>query len=136
MRKLTRVLLVLLVGAVLFFGLIMLASESGEVVVLATADSDGAVHETRLWVVEYDGAWWLRAGVPDSRWLARLKRASDVSVERRGVRRRYRAVPRDDAGLRDEINSRMAEKYGWAESLIGATRDGSASVPVRLETIE
>lgn len=131
-----RVLAVLLVGAALFFGLILLASESGEVVVLSTVEADGTVHETRLWVVEHDGALWLRAGVPHSGWLERLRRTPVVSVERGGVRRRYRAVPSEDAGLRDEIHTRIAEKYGWAESLIRVTRDGSASVPVRLQTIE
>ncbi len=39
---------------------VMLASESGEVVVLTTAD--GAT--TRLWVVDHDGSAWLRSGAP------------------------------------------------------------------------
>ena len=103
---------------------------------LSTADELGAFHETRLWVVEHDGALWLRASAPRSAWLARLRRTPEVSVVRAGVRRRYRAVPNEDAGVRDAIRARIAAKYGWAEGFIRATRDGSASVPVRLQTID
>ena len=38
------------------FVLEMIASESGEVVVLTTWDAMGAAKETRLWVVDYDGS--------------------------------------------------------------------------------
>ncbi len=136
MRKIGRALAYVLVAIVLFFGLIMLASESGEVVVLSTADERGAIHETRLWVVEHDGALWLRAGVPSSAWLARLRRSPEVVVVRAGVRRRFRAIPSEDVAVRDAINARIAEKYGWAESLISVTRDGSSSIPVRLQTLD
>ena len=136
MRTLKRVLVALGVGSILFFGLIMLASESGEVVVLTTADSGGATHETRLWVVEYDGALWLRAGAPSSAWLERLRHAPKVKLTRAGVYNRYRALPSEDAGVREAIHSQIARKYGWAESLIRLTRDGSASVPVRLESLD
>ena len=126
----------LLIAGFLLVGAILLASESGEVVVLTTTDAEGSVRETRLWVVEHDGALWLRAGVPDSAWLQRLRRDPEVRLERAGIVDRYRALPSDDAGLRAAINSEIAEKYGWAESLIALTRDGSSSVPVRLETLE
>ena len=136
MRKLGRAVAYGVAAIVLFVGLIILASESGEVVVLSTADERGTIHETRLWIVEHDGALWLRAGAPSSAWLARLRHRSDVVVLRGGVRRRFRAVTSEDAGVRDAINARIAEKYGWAESLIGLTRDVSASVPVRLQTVD
>ncbi len=136
MQTLKRGLGLLVVGLVAFFGAIMLASESGEVVVLSTTDAEGSVHETRLWVVEHDGALWLRAGVPSSAWLQRLRGHPEVRLQRAGIVHRYRAVPSDDAGLRAAINAKIAEKYGWAESLIAVTRDGSASVPVRLQTLD
>ena len=136
MKKLKRGLLILSVGVGLFFGLILLASESGEVVVLSTLDENRDVHETRLWIVEHDGALWLRSGAPNAAWLRRLRRNPNVSVVRAGVRERYRAVPSDDAGVRDAIHERIAEKYGLRESLIRVTRDGSASVPVRLEVMD
>lgn len=136
MQTLKRGLGLVVAGLVVIFGAIMLASESGEVVVLSTTDAEGTGHETRLWVVEHDGALWLRAGVPDSAWLARLRSNPAVRLERAGIVHDYRAVPSDDAGLRDAINDEIAEKYGWAESLIALFRDGSASVPVRLQTLD
>ena len=47
---------VLLVG---IFAAQMIASETGEVVVLHTRDAAGET-TTRLWVVEHDGDLWLR----------------------------------------------------------------------------
>lgn len=37
-----------------------------------------------------------------------------------------------DPATRDRVHALMAEKYGWAEKVIAAMRDGSQSVPVRL----
>jgi hypothetical protein len=42
--------------ALVLGGGIMWLSESGEVVVLRTFDRGGEPYETRLWIVEYDGA--------------------------------------------------------------------------------
>ena len=135
MQFLRKAVLILVVLAVAFGGAMMLASESGEVVVLTTRDRDGSAHETRLWVVESQGALWLRAGVPSSRWLARLRAEPQVRVVRNGFAETYRAVPHESPADRDRINALMAEKYGWAEWLIGATRDGRKSVAVRLESV-
>lgn len=136
MRRIVRVLVAVLLSFVALGVLSLVASESGEVVVLSTTDSQNAVHETRLWIVEHDGALWLRAGVPTSSWFQRLRAEPEVTLERAGVRRRYRALPSEDAAVRDRIHARLAEKYGWADRLIGMMRDGSASVPVRLESLE
>ena len=54
------------VGLFLLLGLAqLLASESGEVLVLETLDAEGQRHETRIWVVDDAGAVWVR-GAPDS----------------------------------------------------------------------
>ena len=136
MKRIARVLIGILLAFLSLGVLSLVASESGEVVVLSTTDSEREVHETRLWVVEHDGALWLRAGVPTSSWFQRLRAEPEVTLERRGVRRRYRALPSEDAGVRERIHVLLAEKYGWADRLIGAMRDGSLSVPVRLESLE
>ena len=44
----------------LFYVSQMVASESGEVVILTTKDAAGRPVETRLWIAEHDGDVWLR----------------------------------------------------------------------------
>ena len=79
----------------------LLASESGEVLVLETLDAEGQPHETRIWVVDDAGAFWVRGGlglglgraapreprrsarsVPASRWPTGQYR---TGIRRRGI---------------------------------------------------
>ena len=69
---LKKILLMVVLAPFIYFGLIMLASESGEVVVLESQDDQGEVQSTRLWVVDHDGSMWLRAGDDQSGWYQRL----------------------------------------------------------------
>ncbi len=134
MRGLLRILLLLVALGVLFLAVIFGASEmGGETVTLETTDADGGTVETRLWVVEYDGSSWLRAGVPTSGWLARVEANDSVAVTRGGEKRRYRAVPVHDPAARDAVHLANRRKYGWADQVVSVIRDGSKSVPVRLD---
>ena len=108
-----------------------IASESGEVVVLETHDEAGAVHRTRLWVVDHDGSAWLRAGNPSGGWFPRLSARPDVVVVRGGEAIPWRAVPAPEA--RDTINGLMHEKYGFADTLIEFVEGGWTPVAVRLD---
>ncbi|NNL86897.1 MAG: hypothetical protein HKP27_14640 [Myxococcales bacterium] len=127
-----------LVFAALALGIgVVAASEwGGEVIDLYTRDAAAQEHHTRLWVVEDDGAWWLRAGTPGSGWLARIGSGGAVEVQRGGVRAVYRATPERDPARRDRTHALMREKYGGADRLISLLRDGEQSVPVRLEPLE
>jgi F420H(2)-dependent quinone reductase len=107
-------------------------AESGEVVVLETRDAAGA-HDTRLWVVDHDGAAWLRTGDPTSPWLARIRANPDVAVTRGGERHEYRAVLVEDAATRDQINALTLEKYGWRERALRSGMDPSGVTPIRLD---
>ncbi len=127
-RKLIVAVVVLVVGV---FVLQFVASESGEVVVLSTTDGSGAVTETRLWVVDFEGSQYLRAGTPQAGWFARVKANNHVGVERGAHRAAYTAHP--EVALRDEINALTAQKYGWGDKVISLMIDRSQSVPVRLE---
>ncbi len=121
------VLLTLLLGV---FALQMIASETGEVVVLHTGDA-GAQASTRLWVVEHDGDLWLRSGGGESGWYGRLVAAPRIGLERQGTRLECVAEPAPAA--RDTVNALMADKYGWRDDLIGLLVGGrDAAVPVRL----
>jgi hypothetical protein len=107
-----------------------IASESGEVVVLRTFDATGGVHETRLWVVDHDGAAWLRSGNPSSGWVPRLSARPEVEVERGAETRKFLAVPTPEA--RDTVNDLMQQKYGWADSYISFYFPRSTKLAVRL----
>ena len=130
MRKLwigaAAVLLLLAVVALLQ----VVAAESGEVVVLRSFDAEGGAAETRLWIVDHDGAEWLRAGNPDSSWLVRLRAQPEVEVERGGQTRRLRCLP--EPAQAETINRLMAQKYGWSDAYIGLFASREAVVPIRL----
>ena len=108
----------------------MMASESGEVVVLTTRDAEGKPLQTRLWIIEYDGGVWLRSGQPGSGWHQRLENDPRVEVERGGVTLDYDAEP--TPAVRDAINGLIREKYGWADWYVDALFDVSDAVPIRL----
>jgi hypothetical protein len=136
MGTLLRILL-LGVGIVVAFVLaVIIASESGEVVVLQTFDPVGTGYETRLWVIEDGDRLWLRAGDPESRWLQRLRVKPEVELERGGETRSYRAVPVDDPDVRTWLNASLAEKYGWADRFVSILGDHSVCVPTRLDPRE
>ena len=109
----------------------MIASESGEVVVLTTTDEAGAPQETRLWVVDHDGAAWLRAGSDQQGWYGRLRNQPRIQVERDGATNPYTATPAPAST--PEINRLMAEKYGWADRFIGMMFPRDGAVAIRLD---
>lgn len=122
MKVLTWLLGIVMTLAVLVFGAQLIASETGEVVVLHTSGTDGEAH-TRLWVVDHGGRTWLRSGGgPGASWYARLLEQPRVALTRDGERRAYlaRTVP----GMGDDINALMAEKYGWRDDFIGLLLGG------------
>ena len=133
MRFIVRLVVLVLVLAVGFVAAIYIASEyGGENVVLHTTQGN-ADKTTHLWVVDDSGFQWLRSGTPDSGWLKRIGANPEVTVEREGESRSYRAVPVRDPVVRDRIHALMREKYGVADQLVSLIRDGSLSVPVRLD---
>ena len=134
MKKLLLAVAAVVVLAVLVIVGIFAASElGGEVVTLQTLAADGTAIETRLWIVEVDGDLWLRAGARPSGWLKRIEADPRVSITRGEVTSDHRAVPVRDAQTRDRIHAAMRERYPLADALVSLARDGSLSVPVRLE---
>ena len=130
-----RVIVLGVLAVVAYFGLMIGASElAEEVVVLHTIDENGRSQRTSLWIVEDElGGLWLRAGMPESGWLLRLKANPVVELERDGRRKEYKAVPVPEA--RERIHRLMRERYGLSDQIIGALRDGGASIPVRLDDL-
>ena len=132
--KIVKILLIVVtVFIVGVLGLQIVASESGEVVVLTTQDSDGNAVETRLWTVDKDGVAWLRSGDPRSGWYQRLSSASTVAVYRNGAEANY--APRVDVAQRDAINDLMREKYGWADAYIAILFGREDAIPIALDPL-
>ena len=63
------------------------ASETGEVVVLTSVDqATSAPATTRLWVVDHDGAMWLRGDAASGWTQGALAQYMQVASDRDGVR--------------------------------------------------
>jgi len=109
----------------------IVASETGEVVVLTTVGPEGEPVETRLWVVDLDGSQYLRAG-EGSGWYGRLVAQPVVTLRRGEDSAFYQAVP--SAQARDAVNDLMLQKYGWRDVYIGWLVGGrDDAIPVRLD---
>ena len=117
---LKKILLLVVFAPFIYFGLIMLVSESGEVVVLESQDNQGELQSTRLWVVDHDGSMWLRAGDDESGWYQRLIRNVEadqaVYVTRNGERFSPSVV--SDPSQAVAVNGLMANKYGVSNDAI------------------
>jgi hypothetical protein len=134
MRRIAIALVAVVGLVVVLLGGMRLSWELGEVVVVRAQDDDGAFHDTRLWVVDVDGAAYVRTGNPQSPWLLRVRAHPDVEVTRAGATASFRAVPVEDPGIRDRVNAAVAEKYGFSETTLRATFLTPERVtPVRLD---
>ncbi len=94
----------------------MVASETGEVVVVTTDAGGGESATTRLWVVDHDDAQWLRVGVEGAGWFGRMTSNPVISMQRGEVSAEYEAVPVPAAIA--TVRGLMREKYGWRDSYI------------------
>jgi len=108
-----------------------------EVVILHKWAPGGAVHKTRLWIVDEGRYAWLHHGYPNSAWIRRLETDAMVTLERRGRTRHYRARP--DPQAHQRVHQLLRAKYGiadrWVRFITGGTERCSV-VPVRLEPAE
>jgi len=130
MKKVLLVVLVVVGLLALPFVLIMVASETGEVVVVTipAGDSD---HSVRLWVVDVDGVQYLRSGDAGSGWYQRLQQAATVEVERNGKSAVYVAAPAIE--MRSAVTAGMLSKYGWRDQVIDWMMGGrEGSIPIAL----
>ena len=124
------------VFALLLFVVLLqgVASETGEVVVLTSVDQAiSAPTTTRLWVVDHDGAIWLR-GDAASGWTQRvLAQSTPVVLERNGVR--YEFVAASEPERLALVHQLMREKYGWRDQLISMMAPREDSVALRLTPV-
>jgi pyridoxine/pyridoxamine 5'-phosphate oxidase len=127
-----RILKIIIILPVLYIGAVFVASEmGGEVITLATQREDGRPFETSVWVVDMDRTTWVRAGNPDSEWVARLQANPEVFMTRDGQKKTYRATV--VAGLASRVNAAIREKYGIADQLISTIHDAEKVIAIRLD---
>lgn len=124
-----RLAVALIAVFVAFVVVTAVALEGHEVAVLQTTSA-----RTRVWIVEdAAGVTWIEAGNPERPFLRDVEAASEVTVERGGASRRYRAVPVPTPAAHAEVRRLLRVKYGFADRWIGLLVDTSRSVAVRLE---
>jgi hypothetical protein len=131
MRIVFRVVLALLALQGVVVAVEVIASESGEVVVVQTRDAYGAPPATRHRIVYEGGRGWVRAGNPQSSWLLNIQQNPAVTVTRGETTAPYTAVP--DVASRDRVNELMRDKYGWADMYIDALFGREDATPIRLD---
>jgi hypothetical protein len=84
--------------------------EMEEVVVLRTCDAQGAVQETRLWVVDYAGATWIVTG-PSTEHVRRLTANPRVELVRHGATSCFVATRYEDRETIEAVLHQRSEKY-------------------------
>jgi len=92
-----------------------LAGERTEVVVLRTYDGEGAPQETKMWVVDYQGAPFVRIGRPGRGWGERAKANPNVELVRAGATTPRRAVLVGEPETLHAVAEAFAAKYGWVD---------------------
>ena len=122
-----------LVFILIWYGMVVLASESGEVVTIYTIDSSNREKITRLWIVEHQGYQYIRSGNLKSGWTQRLVENPHIGMVRNNSRLSYKAeLARNERAV---INKLMEKKYGWADKLISFFFSRDDAVPIRLTPV-
>jgi Uncharacterized protein conserved in bacteria (DUF2255) len=108
------------------------AGEMTEVAILRTYDKGGAPHDTKLWVVDYNGTSWVRVGKPRRLWYRRLLRRPSVELRRGPHTYSVTAHAHTDLETRQALDQRFREKYGLVDWWYGVLIRRGA-VPIQLE---
>ena len=130
MRRVLRALGVALLALLL---ITYVAGEQTEVALLRTVDDAGAVFETKLWVVDHDGAAWVRVARPEREWFRRLREQPEIEIVRGdGPPQKVRATPDPTEQTKAALDAAFREKYGFVDWWYGVLlrRD---PIPIRLD---
>lgn len=98
-----------------FASLVAIGHEAEEVVVLRTHDAQGAVLETRLWVVDYDGAPWI-VTTPLGQHVRNLTAEPRVELMRHGETRCFVARRFEDRVTIEAAFHARERKY-WTQRI-------------------
>ena len=109
--------------------------DEGEVATLVTTDIRDRQFVTKLWVVDLDGAVYVRAGAADAHWLERLRGHPGAQLDRNGGSVAVRGTPVVDPAVREAVDRAMSRKYGRVERARVWLREAARFVPVRLDPV-
>jgi len=92
-----------------------------DVIEVLTHDEDGALRETSVWVVAFDGHGYVRTN--DSRWLANIRRGSSVALRVDDAEYPVAArEPEKDAALDARVEEQFKQKYGFMQRVMSTFR--------------
>ena len=109
-----------------------LVGEQIEVVALRTLDSQGHAHDTKLWIVDFQGRPWVRSARPTLSWVERIRANPHVELIRNGKTTPYTAAIVETADARRAIDEAIAAKYGRVDRWSGLLVRHDA-IPIRLD---
>jgi len=87
---------------------------------IATTDEDGESRETPIWIVVLDGEGYVRTN--DSRWLANIRRGSDVEIRAEDTSLSVSAEEVDDEDTKARVEEAFKEKYGTMQRIMSFFR--------------
>jgi hypothetical protein len=90
------------------------------VIHIVTQDEDGAERDTKVWFVVEDGAGFVRTN--DSRWLANIRRGSNVVLRLDETSRPVTSEEVSDAALTAAVEEAFKAKYGFVQRVMSAFR--------------
>ena len=87
---------------------------------IATTDEDGESRETPIWIVVLDDQGYVRTN--DSRWLANIRRGSDVEIRAEDSALSVSAEEVDDEDTKARVEEAFKEKYGTMQRIMSFFR--------------
>jgi hypothetical protein len=100
--------------------------ERESVIRVLTHDEDGAVRNTKVWVVVVDGAGYIRTNA--STWLENIERNPEIEVQASGHAYLMRADEVKDAAVKEQVEEAYKEKYGLMQRVMSVFRFSEPTV--------
>jgi len=91
-----------------------------DVIEVVTRNEDGALRETSVWIVAFDGHGYVRTN--DSRWLANIRRGSDVVLRLGEDEFAVAAREPDDPAIDARVEEGFKQKYGFMQRVMSVFR--------------
>jgi hypothetical protein len=91
-----------------------------DVVHIVTTDEDGEARDTPVWFVVVAGDGFVRTN--DSRWLANIRRGSEVALRLDDSERAVTAEETTDAAVSAAVEEAFKAKYGLVQRIMSAFR--------------
>jgi hypothetical protein len=91
-----------------------------DVVEILTHDEDGALRETSIWIVAFDGHGYVRTN--DSRWLANIRRGSSVALRLGEEEFAVAAREPNEAAITARVEEGFKQKYGFMQRVMSTFR--------------